>query len=1424
MNPPHPHPTRLLRWAAAWLRVLLWAVIGVWVLAGATLGAIHGIIVPRIAEWRPALETLATRALGVPVRIAHIRASSEGWIPSFELQGVSLLDREGREALVLGRVLTAVSVPSLWQLGFEQIHIDSPTLDVRRLPTGEIEVAGIPIIQNTEQTNESSKAIDWFFSQKEFVIRSGKLRWTDDLNQQPALSLADVDLVVRNTRRQHLMRLDATPADGLSGRINLRADMRSPLLTLHPGRTADWKGTAYLHWPDARLDRLASPAQLNRWLKLQVTQGQGALRVWADVDAGQLMHLTADLALTGVHAQFARAPQPLRLDAFSGRVTVDRTGTGWNLGTGPVAFATADGQRWQHGQLRLQASPLDGDRPLPGRLEASGIHLGALHALGAGLPLPDPVHHWLGELQPQGQIDQLQLTWTGNESGWSRFKASGRVGGLALAPEALAASGTSPGSAHPERPGRPGFRGANIGFELDQSGGQATIDMAHGTLSFPGVFEEPTLPMDRLSADLSWRLQGDHMDVTVSRMKLANADLQGQASAQWRTSDPARAPSGSRFPGVLQLQGTLSQGRGERVHRYLPLVIAPSARTYVKAAVLSGQAQDVRFKVAGDLWHMPFERPQDGDFQVALRVKGLDLAFVPPGWQVTGLPPWPALRQLDGELVFDRASMSANVQSGGIAGAPGLRLGPLQARIGHLASDGVVEVNGQAEGPLASMLAVVNHSPLAELTGQALTQASANGPGVLKLHLAVPLAQTDRTSVKGQLSLAGNDLQISPDTPLLARTRGRVDFDERGFRVVGGSARMAGGELQFSGGTVPQGGGTIEFKGQGQASAEGLRQLPPLGALAPLLRQASGSTAYTAQLSLGPRGPELAIQSNLQGLALDLPTPLTKPASALWPLTYSQRTPMAAADTTGTTALTQQTLALNHTGGPLLSLALHRTPEGTAQLPAGGVVRGLLQVGSAVRPSEALPPSGLSVRAGGPMLDADAWGDLLSPMTPPVTPPPSATGAASTTSPPDHVLPLPERLRLDVERLVLGGHHFHEVALDGQRQGNRLSGHVQARELSGQLELQLGEGTQPPHLKARLDRLTLATTGEAPLAEPSGLAVGDKPPGAKGSWGTQGQSPLPSLDVRVQALTIGERALGQLELQALNRPLGATQHEWRITKLRLVVPEAELSATGNWAPVGPRATGTTGATTNPATAPSTGAPAAQGQPPRRTALQFTLAVKDSGALLARLGMPHVFQNGHGQLEGTLGWLGLPYALHIPSLSGQLQLDVANGRFLKAEPGLAKLLGVLSLQSLPRRLALDFSDVFAQGFAFDFVRGNARIDRGIVFTNNLQMKGPTAAVLMEGQADIGLETQDIHAVVVPEINTGTAALIATAINPAVGLGTFLAQTLLRQPLVQASTQEFRVQGHWADPVVTRVGSRSAPSSASPPPTVPPSTPP
>jgi uncharacterized protein YhdP len=202
-------------------------------------------------------------------------------------------------------------------------------------------------------------------------------------------------------------------------------------------------------------------------------------------------------------------------------------------------------------------------------------------------------------------------------------------------------------------------------------------------------------------------------------------------------------------------------------------------------------------------------------------------------------------------------------------------------------------------------------------------------------------------------------------------------------------------------------------------------------------------------------------------------------------------------------------------------------------------------------------------------------------------------------------------------------------------------------------------------------------------------------------------------------------------------------------------------------------------------------------------LDFKLDMTDSGALLERLGTPKAVKGGKGALSGQVAWLGSPLSLDIATLSGQVNLAVEGGQFLKVQPGAARLLSVLSLQSLPRRLALDFRDVFEQGFPFDAVEGDVTINQGVAHSNNLRMRGVQAAVLMEGSADIEHETQDLRVVVVPEINAGTASLAFAVINPAIGLGSFLAQVFLRKPLAQAGTREFHVTGPWSDPKVERV---------------------
>jgi uncharacterized protein YhdP len=203
-------------------------------------------------------------------------------------------------------------------------------------------------------------------------------------------------------------------------------------------------------------------------------------------------------------------------------------------------------------------------------------------------------------------------------------------------------------------------------------------------------------------------------------------------------------------------------------------------------------------------------------------------------------------------------------------------------------------------------------------------------------------------------------------------------------------------------------------------------------------------------------------------------------------------------------------------------------------------------------------------------------------------------------------------------------------------------------------------------------------------------------------------------------------------------------------------------------------------------------------------LNFDLDISDAGGLLTDIGMPKTLSQGTGKIAGDLSWSGTLFSPDVASLDGALNVAMGQGRFLRSEPGIAKLIGVLNLQALPRRLSLDFSDVFRNGFAFDAIVGQAGIRRGVLSTDTLLMHGVQADVLISGNADIRREQQDITVKVAPHINAGIASLAYAALaNPAVGIGTLFAQIILDKPLKEIFGHEFKVTGSWAEPSVTQV---------------------
>jgi len=285
--------------------------------------------------------------------------------------------------------------------------------------------------------------------------------------------------------------------------------------------------------------------------------------------------------------------------------------------------------------------------------------------------------------------------------------------------------------------------------------------------------------------------------------------------------------------------------------------------------------------------------------------------------------------------------------------------------------------------------------------------------------------------------------------------------------------------------------------------------------------------------------------------------------------------------------------------------------------------------------------------------------------------------------------------------------------------------------------------------------------------------------------GKSSGSDIPSVDIIVDNFELLHKKLGHLELLATNQP-ALSGREWQIQKLQLKNSDAELNATGKW-----------------------DNRSGEGQ----TSLSYALEIADAGKLLDRLQFTNLMRSGKGKVEGALTWNGLPFALDVPSLSGQFQLRLEEGQFLKLDTGAAKLLGILGFQSITRRLTLDFSDVFARGLAFDSIVCTTQIQKGVARTDNLKTRSQNLILLIDGSADLVNETQNLRAVVIPEVNVGTASVVyGLAVNPVIGLGTFLAQVFLREPLARAFTDEYAVTGTWKDPVIVKAAHKDAPPAA------------
>jgi uncharacterized protein (TIGR02099 family) len=355
------------------------------------------------------------------------------------------------------------------------------------------------------------------------------------------------------------------------------------------------------------------------------------------------------------------------------------------------------------------------------------------------------------------------------------------------------------------------------------------------------------------------------------------------------------------------------------------------------------------------------------------------------------------------------------------------------------------------------------------------------------------------------------------------------------------------------------------------------------------------------------------------------------------------------------------------------------------------------------------------------------------------------------------VLPNIAGIDVTVDRLTAYGNTVNALEIKGSGRNGLLSLRLASRELNGDVIW------QPQGNGKLLGRFRDAMLGEGhaePVQMP--LAAADRREPVD-------NSAFPSVDVAVEKLSYKGRQLGKLEME-----LNEADGDVLLEKLLLTNPDGVLNMTGKWQAV-----------------------------PEQTQINVRLDISDAGRILSRSGYPEGLKDGSGTLESNLYWSGAPDTFSYAKLNGRVNLKVGKGRFLKLDPGVGKLLGVLSLQSIPKRISLDFTDVFSEGFQFDGITGNAQIVNGLLLTSDMVLSGSAAKVTMTGQVDMNRETQELKVRIFPAIGDNVS-LLSFAAGPVVGVGVLLTNKLLRDPLDKLVSFEYNVSGSWADPKVEKVG--------------------
>ncbi|MEP7185173.1 MAG: YhdP family protein [Rhodanobacter sp.] len=675
--------------------------------------------------------------------------------------------------------------------------------------------------------------------------------------------------------------------------------------------------------------------------------------------------------------------------------------------------------------------------------------------------------------------------------------------------------------------------------------------------------------------------------------------------------------------------------------------------------------------------------------------------------------------------------------------------------------DGLLDLNVQGNGSGASLLDFVSKSPIGNHQADTLAKLQLGGTGSFDLHLTLPLKKVEDLRLEGTAQLRDADLS-APDWNLkLDKLNGPLHFDahgmvagplDAGFRGQPGTLQLALAGANSDPATI------LSARLQGRYTMQEMVQdYPSLDWLGQL---SEGRSTFDVGFTIAhvsgsdALAQTLSVDSPLDGITLKLPAPLDKPLASTLPLHVSMSLPVAGSD---------------------LQLGLGDVVRGRLRLSDGAEkpLAGTFMFGNVM--PQALPLKGLRIRGSTPTLDVTGWVQRVA--------------AGGTGDGPGL-----ESIDVSTDRANWFGGQLGKLELRAVPKPDLLSVDVDGPAMTGNFAVPTSE-LNKRGVTARLKRLYWPKGPANPDGAAKSAAAGNPEAGIVPARGEKnpavpdpantGINPgaLPPFHLWIGDLRLGDAKLGEARLETW--PTAKGMH---IEQLRALSSRVQINASGDW-------NGSAGSS--------------------ETHMRINFAAEDLGAMLGAFGFDGLVNGGKTIDLLDARWPGAPSGISLATMNGTLSIDVKDGRIPEAgSPGVGRLLGLVSLAELPRRLTLDFGDVFGKGLAFDSIEGDFHLADGNATTDNLVIAGSSANISVTGRTGLKAKDYDQEMRVVPHVGNSLPLVGAVVGGPIGAAAGFAVQGLLGKGLNKAASARYRITGSWGKPVMTLLekhGPKSPPAS-------------